>query len=353
MSLSELLAAQTKEANDLGFLEPSEKLGEQTLRCVACGHRCLIAEGREGICKVRFNKGGKLFAPWGYTAGLQIDPIEKKPFYHAFPGSEALSFGMLGCDLHCGYCQNWISSQTLRDPEALALPRAVTGDELVAMARENGVKILTSTYNEPLITAEWAKSIFEKGKKEGMWTCFVSNGNATPEVIDYLEPVLDGFKVDLKSFQDKRYRELGGRLQPVLDSIKSLVDKEFWVELVTLVVPGFNDSEEELRDMARFIAGVSVDIPWHVTAYHEDYKMGGNGRTPASTLIRACETGKEEGLHFVYAGNLPGALGDWENTRCPGCEALLIKREGFMVLKNRLKDGKYPDCEKMIPGRFG
>ncbi|HWT83855.1 MAG TPA: AmmeMemoRadiSam system radical SAM enzyme [Candidatus Methylomirabilis sp.] len=329
-----------------------EKLPDQRVRCFACGHRCLIPEGRDGICKVRFNRQGILYVPSGYIGtSLQLDPVEKKPFFHALPGSSALSFGMLGCDYHCGYCQNWITSQTIRDPQAIARPTVLSPEDVVRCAQDYGAPIVTSTYNEPLITSEWAVEVFKVAKTRGLKTSYVSNGNGTPEVLEYLRPWLDLYKVDLKGFDDKNYRKLGGQLKTVLDTITLLAQKGFWVEVVTLIVPGFNDSDEEFRGIARFLASVSRDIPWHVTAFHPDYKMADRGWTPARSLIRAAEIGQAEGLHFVYAGNIPGRTGSLENTYCPTCRALLIERIGFQVRANRVgPDGTCPECRSRIPG---
>ena len=257
--------------------------GNAVVRCLACGHRCRIADGKSGVCRVRFNRGGELRAPAGYVAGLAIDPIEKKPFYHAFPGRDALSFGMLGCDLHCSYCQNWVTSQALRDERAVAAPTYADPKELVEVAVERNVPVVVSTYNEPLITADWAVKIFEIARTRGLRCGFVSNGNATPEVLTYLRPYVDLYKVDLKSFNDHNYRKLGCTLSNVLESITRLKEMGFWVEIVTLVVPGFNDSDEELRAIARFLAGISPDIPWHMTAFHPEYRMTDPPRTPAAT----------------------------------------------------------------------
>ncbi len=328
-----------------------EKLEKDRVRCYACGHRCTILEGLDGICRVRFNRAGTLYVPRGYVAGLQVDPIEKKPFFHALPGAVALSFGMLGCDLHCGYCQNWLTSQALRDSAALSPPRDVEASELVAIARQRGAPVMVSTYNEPLITSEWAVEVFSAAKAEGITCGFVSNGNATREVLDYLRPHVDLYKVDLKGFRDSNYRELGGKLANVLDTIRNLHEMGFWVEIVTLLVPGFNDSQEELRDLARFLVSVSPHIPWHVTAFHRDYKMNDRDDTTARDLVRAAEIGREEGLRYVYAGNLPGMVGELENTYCHGCGQLLIERLGFRVLDYRLAEGgTCPACGARIPG---
>ena len=330
-----------------------EKLPENRVRCYACGHRCLILDGHDGICRVRFNRGGTLWVPHGYFAGVQCDPIEKKPFFHAVPDTLAMSFGMLGCDLHCGYCQNWVTSQTLRDPASTAPGTLMTAQEFCRLAVAQGANTVTSTYNEPLITSEWAVEVFQEARRHGLRTAFVSNGNGTPEVLDYLQPWVDFYKVDLKSFRDKPYRELGGKLENVLRTIQQLWQKGFWVEVVTLIVPGFNDSADELRDAANFLAGISPDIPWHCTAFHPDYKMREYPATPVQTLVRACELGREAGLHYCYAGNLPGRCGDLENTRCPNCRELLIERVGFNVRSYRLTDaGGCPKCATAIAGRW-
>jgi pyruvate formate lyase activating enzyme len=331
-----------------------EQLPDGAVRCVACAHRCLIKAGRRGICQVRFNQDGELRMPWGYVAALQIDPIEKKPFSHFLPGSDALSFGMLGCDFHCGYCQNWLTSQTLRDPRADAGiygVRETSPEDLVSIAEQNNARIMVSTYNEPLITTEWAVSIFKKAKEAGMDCAFVSNGNATPEALEMLRPYLSAYKIDLKSMQDKNYRKLGGVLQHVLDSIQQAHQLGLWVEVVTLVVPGFNDDPQELWDTARFLSSVSRDIPWHVTSYHPDYHMTDEPSTPAKTLLTAADIGQEAGLNFVYAGNLPGRVGSLENTYCPECNTLLIQRSGYIIRDYKITaQGTCPNCNAAVPG---
>jgi pyruvate formate lyase activating enzyme len=346
--LAPVLATRTVEAAP----ELVERLPDGRLRCYSCGHRCPIPAGREGVCRVRFNDGGVLKVPWGYVGALQCDPIEKKPFFHALPGTDALSFGMLGCDLHCAYCQNWFTSQSIRDPNAVGAPRDLPPEAVSELAEECGAPTVVSTYNEPLITSEWAVAIFREAKARELYTAYVSNGNATPEVLDYIRPWIDFYKVDLKSMDDKHYRQLGGVLQNVLDSIRGIHERGIWLEVLTLIIPGFNDSQEELRRAAAFVASVSVDIPWHVTAFHPDYKMTDRGATPAETLVRAAEIGTEEGLRYVYAGNLPGRVGEWENTRCPGCRTTVIERFGFRVVRNRLRGGACPRCATAIPGRW-
>ncbi|HZU99537.1 MAG TPA: radical SAM protein [Planctomycetota bacterium] len=537
LSLSETLALRRAEAAP----QLTEHLPDGSLRCYSCGHRCLIKPGRDGICRVRSNVDGKLMAPHGYVAGIQVDPIEKKPFFHALPGNDALSFGMLGCDLHCAYCfpaevrvattagmrrlgdlfdaasagpeeerrapsapvsviaddgsvhsvkwifrhrfegelvsiamaggatldatpehpilvtsdpvqapafvpaerlrsgmflitpsmeeavavpagptgfmasentedadvgrfgvfgvfggyqsrrprftpirtvarrsfsgwvynleaegrhtylangfavhncQNWVTSQALRDPVAGTGPTDTTPEQLVSLAIREHAPVVVSTYNEPLITAEWAASVMKPAKEAGLLGAFVSNGNATNEVLDYLRPYVSLYKIDLKSFDDKHYRSLGAPLENILEGVRLVHAKGFWLEVVTLIIPDFNDQESELREMARFLRSISPDIPWHVTGFHTDYRMS-NGSTPAAKLIRAAEIGTEEGLRFVYAGNRPGQVGEWENTRCPSCQKTLIRRQSFKVLEQNVgKDGLCPGCGTRIPGVF-
>ncbi|MBA2302570.1 MAG: AmmeMemoRadiSam system radical SAM enzyme [Acidobacteria bacterium] len=349
-SLAQILEARTAEAAP----ELVEPIDRNRVRCHACGHECPIPDGAAGVCKVRFNRGGRLFVPWGYVGGVQCDPIEKKPFFHASPGALAYSFGMLGCDLHCSYCQNWVTSQALRDPDAVAPPIDADPEALVAEAVRLGARVVVSTYNEPLITSEWAMEIFNHARRAGLMTGFVSNGNGTPRVLKYIRPHIDLYKVDLKSFDDRHYRQLGGRLQPILDTIGALHAMGVWVEVVTLLIPGFNDAPDELERLTAFLATVSPDLPWHVTAFHKDYRMSDPANTTADMLVEAAAIGQRNGLRYVYAGNLPGRVGDLEHTRCHQCRAMLIERHGYFVRDYRLtSDGRCPDCQAVIPGRWG
>jgi pyruvate formate lyase activating enzyme len=345
-SLADLLDRQTVA----GCLCRAE---DGKVRCLACGHRCLIAPGRRGVCKVRFNADGQLRVPFGYVAGLACDPVEKKPFFHVLPGSDALTFGMLGCDFHCAYCQNWVTSQALRDAASESPVHRTDPEQLAAAAVREGARLVVSTYNEPLITAEWSAAVFEACKGRGLLCAFVSNGNATPEALDFIQPWISAMKIDLKTFNDRQYRALGGALDRVTETIREVHRRGLWLEIVTLLVPGMNDSEAELCDLTRFVASVSLDIPWHVTAFHPDYKMTEPRRTQAGDLLRAAEIGREAGLRFVYAGNLPGHVESWEDTRCPGCGATLIERRGFTVMSYRLSPaGGCPECGRAIPGRW-
>lgn len=334
-----------------------DKLESGSVACYACGHTCRIAEGHRGFCKVRRNENGMLKVPWGYVAGLQADPIEKKPFAHFFPGATALTYGMLGCNLHCDFCQNWLTSQALRDPASDISGeyiQAVSPEQIVAAAKRSRAVILASSYNEPLITSEWSHAVFSLAKSQGLRTVYVSNGFATPDVLEYMRPVVDGMKIDLKTMQAAQYRALGGDLSVVLDTISAARALGLWVEVVTLVIPGFNDSTEELWDAARAITAVSADIPWHVTAFHPDYRKDATLPTPASTLQRAAEIGQEAGLQYVYAGNLPGRVGSLEDTHCPHCQKVLIHRRGYIILDYSITPaGACPACGTPIAGVWG
>jgi len=302
---------------------------------------------------MRFNRDGELRVPGGYVSGLAIDPIEKKPFYHVLPGAEALSFGMLGCCFHCTFCQNWVTSQSLRDDRALAQPsHFCTAEQIVQAAIDHHLPIITSTYNEPLITSEWAVEIFRRAAQEGILCGYVSNGHGTPEVLEFLRPHMELFNIDLKCFDADKYRKLGGRFEAVTDTIRRAHAMGFWVEVVTLVVPGFNDSDDELRRIADFVASVSPSIPWHCTAFHPTYKMTEPPRTPPSALARAYEQGKAAGLQYVYSGNLPGLVGQTEHTFCPSCGATLVERHGFYVSANRLNGDACFKCGTRVAGRF-
>ena len=482
-----------------------DKLPENEVRCYACAHRCLIKDGLRGICKVRYNQGGTLMVPRGYVGALQCDPIEKKPFFHAFPGTDALTFGMLGCDLHCSYCfagdvrvatnsgmrnlanlweassadsggearrrrpptrltttggdgrqhrvtwvfrhqyqgelvrvgarllkpfeatpehpvlatlapgveeprftpaglltprhfvcapvggnveylaveeisrrpyrgpvfnletsgphtylanhaivhncQNWVTSQALRDPGALTDPMDITPRQLVDIAKSRRASVVATSYNEPLITSEWAVEVFREARPRGFTTAYISNGNATREVLEFIRPYTDLYKIDLKSFRDKNYRSLGGKLENIVNGIRMVHEMGFWLEIVTLIIPGFNDSDEELGDIARFLASLSPSIPWHVTAFHKDYKMQDPDNTTPETLLRAARIGEAAGLQYIYAGNLPGRVGPYEDTRCPGCRTTLIRRIGYRILEDRLTGvGRCFHCGLTIPG---
>ncbi len=321
------------------------------LRCVACAHRCRIPEGGRGICGVRHVANGLLHVPYGYVSSLACDPIEKKPLYHFLPGSEVLSFGMLGCNFHCEFCQNWSISQAGRDELAEALPQRIEAAEIVRQARRRATPAIASTYNEPLVSLEWSLEIFRQAKAAGIRTCYVSNGFASPEALALLEPWLDAINVDLKCFSEEGYQQLGGHLQPVLDTIRWLAARGIWVEATTLVVPGFNDSPEELTACAEFLASVDPNLPWHVSAFHAAYRWDrGVARTPAATIERAVACGREAGLHYVYVGNLGGDA--HSDTLCPTCGIAVLVRRGFDLRRSEVVNGACTACGTPIPGVF-
>lgn len=323
------------------------------IECYACAHYCSIKEGKSGICKVRYNENGVLKVPHGYVSAINGDPIEKKPFYHAYPNTLAMSFGMLGCDFKCSFCQNWDISQTLRDPDAVRGFRKISASDIVRNALEYGCRSVVSTYNEPLITTEWAMEVFKEAKRNNLATGYVSNGNSTPEVLEFIRPYTDLYKIDFKSFNEKNYRSMGGNLNKVLKSIENVYKKGFWMELVTLLIPGVNNSKEEITGMADFIADLSVDIPWHITAYRKHYKMRDKEDTTPEHLLEAAEIAVKKGINYVYPGNVHGRVGDWENTNCPNCKTILVERIGFRVISyNVTDDGRCPTCEDIIPGRW-
>ncbi len=324
-----------------------ERLDDDKVRCLACGHRCVISSGKRGVCQIRYTRDSELFVPWGYVSALNNDPIEKKPLFHVLPGEGVLSFGMLGCNLRCPFCQNWEISQTLKDPRAVSRIIDITSEDIVNFALRLGDSMIASTYNEPIITTEWAVEIFKLAKSKGMLTIYVTNGYGTPELIRYLAPHLDAANVDLKSFREENYKWLGGKLEPVLDTIKGLAQAGVWIEITTLIVPKFNDDPNELRDIADFIASISPDIPWHVTAFHPDYRVTDRPRTPTSTLLKAYDIGRQK-LKYVYMGNVLAA--EYESTYCPECGNRVIERAWYNVIVKLDDDGRCPKCGTPING---
>ncbi|MFA6583072.1 MAG: AmmeMemoRadiSam system radical SAM enzyme [Elusimicrobiaceae bacterium] len=323
----------------------------QRVVCRACAHGCAIEPDARGICRVRYNDGGILNAPYGYVSALAVDPIEKKPFYHFLPNSKVLSYGMLGCNFSCSFCQNWEISQFLKGGAREPALDRVSAEEIISYAVNMKTPSIASTYNEPFITSEWSFDLFTLARKHGIRTVYVSNGFASERALSYIMPVLDACNVDLKSFNDETYRRImGGRLRPVLDTIETLWRGGKWVEVTTLVVPGLNDSDSELAQIAEFVAGVSADMPWHVTAFHPMFKMTGVPGTGAETLARAVRAGRNAGLKYVYSGNMAG--GPDENTVCPSCKKVIIERQGFSVISKEMDGAQCRFCGCRIAGLF-
>ena len=319
--------------------------------CFLCAHRCLIAPGKFGVCGVRENQGGKLMTHvYGEVIAAHVDPIEKKPFYHFLPGSTSLSIATAGCNFKCSFCQNWQISQASKGPGRDVSGEKLSPEEIVQAAKSHGCRSISYTYTEPTIFFEYALDTARLAKAAGLYNNFVTNGYMTAEALEAFHPNLDAANVDLKAFKDETYKKVcGARLEPVLDSIKRMRKLKIWVEVTTLVVPGLNDGEDELRDIARFLAGVDPDIPWHISRFHPDYNYTDARPTPVETLRKALAIGKAEGLKYVYVGNV---MGEGEDTICPKCGKVLIRRRGFSVGRNEIKDARCPSCLGPVPGRF-
>jgi pyruvate formate lyase activating enzyme len=326
-------------------------LDRQRVECFLCAHRCVIKPGQFGVCGVRENKDGRLLTHvYGKVIAAHVDPIEKKPLYHFLPGSTSFSIATVGCNFRCPFCQNWQISQVTEKDEEFRKGYSLSPEEIVQQAKTSGCRSISYTYTEPTIFFEYAYDTARLGRKAGLANVFVTNGYMTPEALETIKPYLDAANVDLKAFRDETYKKVcGGRLEPVLESIRLMRKLGIWLEVTTLVVPGMNDGEEELSDIARFIASVGTDIPWHISRFHPDYKYQDARATPLATLKKAFSLGKEAGLLYVYIGNV---WGESEDTRCPKCQRLLLRRSGFNVEENTIKDGKCPDCGTSIAGVF-
>jgi pyruvate formate lyase activating enzyme len=321
------------------------------VQCRLCPHNCLIADGKRGICGVRENKAGTLYSlVYGQVVSESVDPIEKKPLFHFLPGSTSYSISTVGCKFHCDFFQNYGISQVGTGDRGLGTGEGKRPEQIVAAAIESRCRSISYTYTEPTIYFEFAYDTMKPARERGLKNVFVSNGFMNPPVVETAQPYLDAANVDLKSFSDDYYRKFcGGRLAPVLETLKLMKKLKTWVEVTTLVIPGLNDSQEELMEIARFIRKeMSDDTPWHVTGFYPTYKMLDRPRTPAETLVKAREIGLSEGLKFVYAGNL--LIKGAENTYCPKCGQIVIQRSGFEVLENRVKAGKCGLCNEPIAG---
>jgi len=325
-------------------------LPEGEIRCHLCNHRCKIKEGKRGICGVRENRDGKLYSlVYGKIAAENVDPIEKKPLFHCLPGSRAFSIGTVGCNFHCKHCQNFHISQYPQQHKGQIIGEDRTAAQIISAAKAVGCETIAYTYNEPTIFYEFAYDTALLAQRGGIRNVFVSNGYMTSDAAQAIAPYLDAINVDVKAFNDKSYKKLcGARLKPVLDTIQLMKKLGVWVEVTTLIIPGLNDGDQELRDIARFVKGVGREIPWHVSQFYPAYKLMDRPPTPVATLRRAREIGMEEGLRYVYEGNVPGEGG--ENTYCFACGAKIVERYGLTLIQNRLQDGNCPECGKRIDG---
>jgi pyruvate formate lyase activating enzyme len=321
----------------------------QEVHCFLCFHRCTIQPGKTGICGVRENREGVLYTlVYGTAISEAVDPIEKKPLFHFYPASRSFSIATVGCNFKCLHCQNSSISQMPRDEHRIA------GDDLppstiVTLADKFGCRSISYTYTEPTVYFEYAYDTAQLAREAHLTNVFVTNGYTGSEALTAVAPYLDAANIDLKSFSETSYRTVcGAQLQPVLDTIALYHKLGIWIEITTLIIPDHNDSDDELRAIARFIKGIDERIPWHITAFHPTYRMTAQKRTPVSTLTRAREIGLGEGLRYVYQGNIPGEEG--ENTFCYTCNTLLVRRLGFTVTENRIIDGSCPHCKAPIDG---
>jgi pyruvate formate lyase activating enzyme len=321
-----------------------EKLDNQKVQCNLCAHHCKITPGKFGICKVRENIGGTLYTHvYGRTIARHVDPIEKKPLYHFFPGSKAFSIGTPGCNFHCDFCQNCEISQ-VESPGMLTIGEPATPEEIVQEALDRNCKSIAYTYTEPTIFFEYCNDIGPLARDAGLKNIFVSNGFMTSQMLEMAVPWLDAVNIDLKAFSDDTYRRLmGAHLQPVLDSMKKVIQMGVWLEVTSLIIPGINDQISELHEMAHFVADeLGIDVPWHISRFFPGYKMNDVPPTPMDTLQKAREAGKEAGLNYIYVGNVP--LSADQNTVCPSCGETLIERMGYNILSNKIGNGRCPEC---------
>ena len=325
-----------------------DKMENSDVRCTLCAHRCLISDGKKGICQVRQNRGGTLYTlVYGRTISNNVDPVEKKPLYHFYPGSTAYSIATPGCNFRCQWCQNWEISQMPRERD-LVLGDEATPEQVVVAAKNSGCRSIAYTYTEPTVFFEYAYDIAQESHRAEIANIYVTNGYMTGEMLDTFYPYLDAANVDLKAFQDETYRKLvGGRLQPVLDSLKKIKQQDVWVEVTTLVIPGINDEPSELQDIAEFIVQeLGPETPWHISRFFPTYKLTDVPPTSVETMDKAEEIGRAAGLHYVYLGNLHGET----NTFCHHCGQLLVQRLGYRIVRNDVSEGKCPHCGMPVAG---
>jgi pyruvate formate lyase activating enzyme len=319
--------------------------------CELCNHRCEIVPEKYGICGVRQNREGRLFTHvYGEVIAAHVDPIEKKPLYHYLPGTTAFSVATIGCNFRCPFCQNWQISQKSKQKGDAGFNESLSPEDVVRAARSQGCQSISYTYTEPTVYFEFAYDTAKLAKEEGLGNSFVTNGYMTPEALETINPYLDACNVDLKSFSDKFYKEMcKAHLEPVCASIRLMKALGIWVEITTLIIPGQNDSDEELTEIARFIVDVDPDIPWHISRFHPDYNFTETSATPVATLRKAYSIGKKEGLRYIYIGNV---LGEAEDTRCPSCGESLIERTGYTVKRTKIMGEKCSNCGHSIAGVF-
>jgi pyruvate formate lyase activating enzyme len=322
------------------------------IRCTACAHRCILNAGsrRAGACGVRFERDGELRVPFGYVARTHVRSVETNTVYHVLPGSSSLTFGMYGCDLRCPYCHNAQLSQALREGVSEERLEELAAAELVDRALAADCRVLCAAYNEPALAAEWVHEVFGLAKARGLVTAMITDGNATDDVLHYLRPVTDVYRVDLKAPREDQYHALGGRLSPVLDAIRRAKELRYWVEVVTLVVPAFNDDLRGLRFLATTLAEIDPGIPWHLNAFQPRYRMRDRPPTRAAALVSAAGAAYARGMQFVYAGNVDPFTTELASTRCPSCHEVLIERRGWRATRVPDDPSRCAKCGTTIPG---
>ena len=325
---------------------------KKVVGCFLCAHNCRIKEGKRGLCQVRENREGVLYSlVYGKLISQNVDPIEKKPLFHLLPGSLSYSIATVGCNFRCSHCQNYDISQYPRLNYGAITGRTATPEQVITSAQEHGCQSISYTYIEPTIFFEFAYECAQLAHERGLKNVFVSNGYTSPEATRKLAPFLDGNNIDLKAFTDKFYREVcGAKLAPVLETIRLMKELGVWVEVTTLVIPGWNDSDSELKEIAQFIKSIDPEMPWHVTRFYPTFKMLDREPTSVATLERARNMGLSEGLKNVFVGNIPGEEG--ESTICPQCGTTVIERRGFTILSQNLEDGRCGKCNQSIAGVF-
>ena len=335
-----------------------KQLKEGKIQCLACNNYCIIPNGKTGICGIRQNNNGELKLLVNNKAiAVNLDPVEKKPLFHFLPGSTAFSLGTFGCNFACEFCQNWDISQTIKIPACAGRQNTNSWGEdwppekIVNYCKENHISIIAYTYNEPTVWTEYALATMQLAKKAKIKNIWVSNGYMSKETLHLITPYLDAVNVDLKSFCEEFYQKIiHAHLEPVKENIKKIWQKGIWEEVTTLIIPGFNDSDQELKQIAQFLVKISPDLPWHISAFYPTYKMLATPPTSQKSLIKAYQIGKQAGLKYVYTGNIPDE--NYESTYCPKCGIKIIERCGIEMKQNNLKDGKCPKCGEKIAGKF-
>lgn len=325
-----------------------KKINGNRIQCQLCPHRCTLIDGQLGVCRVRKNIDGELYSlNYDRVAATHLDPIEKKPLYHFLPGSSSFSLATMGCNFSCKFCQNHSLSVVVEESAIHGDP--ITPEQLVATARKHRAASISYTYSEPTIYFELMLETARLAREAGMKNVIITNGYMTPEALEMIAPYLDAANVDIKAFSEDFYlKYCGGRLMPVLETVKAMKKKGVWVEITTLLIPGVNTDKKEINDLASFIAGVDTGMPWHISRFFPQHRLLDIPITPTEAIYRALETGKRLGIKYLYGGNITSD--EWSDTDCPGCGALLIERSGYQVSLVHLQQGKCDQCGLPLPG---